>query len=95
MEFGEALAEAVRELHRTEQNSARTGQSMRQQIPLEAFIMLPNWSVRMPKEALVVVDDIRDHQPDDGKDDIFNSEMKHTSTNLDGCSCHGSPPAKF
>jgi len=64
---------------------------MRQQVPLEAFIMLPNGSVRMPKEALVVVDDIRDHQPNDGKDDIFGSEMKSSSTSLDGGSGHGSP----
>ena len=49
----------------------------------------------MPKEALIVMDNIRDHQPNDGKDYIFSSKMKRTSTNLDGSSSHGSPTRSF
>src|SRR6185369_4286259 len=89
MELGEPLAETVGELHGAEENCARPSQAMRQQIPLEALIVLPNGIVRMPKEALVVVDNVGDHQPNDGKDCIFGSEIRRSSTNLDGGSGHG------
>jgi hypothetical protein len=44
-----------------------------QQIPLEAFIVLPDRVLWMPEKILVVKDHLTDHQADDGEDKILRT----------------------
>jgi len=44
---------------------------MRQQIPLERLIVLPDRIVVVPEEALIVLNNVSDHQPHESENKIF------------------------
>src|SRR5215472_1649841 len=71
MELPETVAKPVGELHRAQKQGARTGDSMRQEPPLEWLVVLPYWIFRMHQETLIVRDDVGQHQADCSKEKIF------------------------
>jgi len=69
-ELPETIAKPVGELHRAQQQSARTGDPMRQQPPLKRLIVLPHWILRMHQKTLIVGDYVGEHQADRGKQQV-------------------------
>jgi len=67
MELGETLAEAVRELHGTEQEGAGAHQAVRQKPPLESMDVRPFGILGVNEKMLVMVENIGDHQADESK----------------------------
>jgi len=67
MELGESLAEAVRELHGTEQEGAGAHQAVRQKPPLESMDVRPFGILGVNEKMLVMVENIGDHQADESK----------------------------
>ena len=76
MKLGETEAETVRELDRPEQKRTRAGQTVRQQPPLERLIVLPHRVCRIDKKALVMAEDIQNHQADERKEQIFQAQPR-------------------
>jgi hypothetical protein len=74
MEFGETLAQAIRELQRPQQQGAGGGQTVRQQLPLEGLVVLPHRRLGIDEEILVMDENIRDHQANEGKQQILRAE---------------------
>lgn len=71
VELCEALAEAVGKLHRSEKQSTRPGDPVRQEPPLEWLVVVSHRVVRMDEEAFVVREDVSDHQAYEGKYKVF------------------------
>jgi len=78
MEARKALAKALGELRGTEQKSTRSGDSVGQQPPLEWLVVLPDRIVRMDEEALVVTEDVGQHQAKEDEQQVFerNHEVR-------------------
>jgi hypothetical protein len=62
MELREAAAEALGELHWAQEKGASTGNSVRQEPPLERLVVLPDRIVGMDQEALVVTENVGHQQ---------------------------------
>src|SRR5271157_2784418 len=73
MELPEARSKPVGELHRAQQQSARTRDSMWQQPPPKGFIVLPYRILRMHQETLIVRDHVGQHQGDETKQKILRT----------------------
>jgi len=71
MEPPEAVAKPVGELHRAQQQSTRTGNSMGQQPPLEGFVVLPHRILWMHQKTFIVRDNVDQHQAYGSKQQIF------------------------
>src|SRR5580704_968814 len=71
VELPETIAKPVGELHRAQQQSARTGDPMRQEPPLKRLVVLPHRILRMHQKTLIVRDHVREHEPDGGKQQVF------------------------
>jgi len=71
MEPPETMAKPVGELHRAQQQSARTGNSMGQQPPLKGCVVLPYRILRLHQKTLIVKDNVGQHQAYGGKQQIF------------------------
>jgi hypothetical protein len=71
MELREALTQAVRELHGSEQESTSTGDAMRQEPPLERLVVLPGGVLRINEEALVMAENVSGHQANERKKEIL------------------------
>src|SRR5271157_6540162 len=71
MELPKTMAKSVGKLHRAQQQSARTGDSMWQQPPLKGFVVLPHGILRMHEKTLIVRDNVGQHQAYGSKQQIF------------------------
>jgi len=67
MELGEALAKAIRELHRPEQESAGAHQTVWQKPPLESSDVQPFGILGIDEEMFVMAKNVSDHQADESK----------------------------
>ena len=76
METPETIAKPVGELHRAQQQSARTGDSMWQQPPLKGLVVLPHGILRMHQKTLVVHDDVEQHERQDGKQNVLRTYQR-------------------
>jgi hypothetical protein len=76
MKLGETQAETVREFHRPEQERTCAGQTVPQQPPLERLIVLPHRVCRIEKKALVMAEDVQNHQADERKEQIFQAQPR-------------------
>src|SRR5438445_9625095 len=76
MEFCEALAQPVGELHRPEQECTSPGHAMRQQPPLEGLVVLPDRSLCIEKEIFVVAENVSDHQANEPKNEILRAQPR-------------------
>ena len=73
MELGEALAEAVGELHGPEQEGAGAHQAVGQKPPLESSDVQPFGILGVDEEMLVMVENVSDHQADESEQKIFRA----------------------
>jgi len=71
MEHGEAAAEAFRELHGTEQESAGAHQAVRQKPPFEGVDVRPFGILGVNEEMLVMAKNVGDHDADDCEQNVF------------------------
>jgi len=71
MELGESLAQAIRELHRAEQESAGAHQAVRQKPPFERLDVRPFRILGVNEEMLVMAKNVGGHDADDCKQNIF------------------------
>src|SRR5712671_5106393 len=76
MKLGEALAEAVRELHGPEQESTGAHQAVRQKPPLESSDVQPFGILGVNKEMLVMTENVSDHQADESKYKILRARPR-------------------
>ena len=78
VQLGVTLPQPVGKLHRAEQQSARTGNSMRQQIPLKRLVMLPYRIRTVDEKTLVVTKYVGHHQSYEGEQKIFRTQPRTT-----------------
>ena len=71
MQLAMALAQAIGELERTDQDDRNAGETVRQEEQLERLIMGPGRIRAVDQEALVMIEDVGDHQPDEGEQQRF------------------------
>ena len=76
MELGEALAEAVRELHGPEQKGTSAHYAVRQKPPLESSDVQPFGILGVDEEVFVVAENVSDHQADESKYKIFRARPR-------------------
>jgi hypothetical protein len=70
---GEAQPQTFPELHWRKDQRASTSDTVRQQPPLERFIVLPNRVRRVDEKALIVVKDISRHGGYKGENSVFGT----------------------
>lgn len=76
VEPGETLAEAFRELHGSEQESASAHQAVREKPPLESADVQPLGILGVDEEMLVMAKNVSDHQADESKYKIFRARPR-------------------
>src|SRR5579885_2544700 len=74
MQLRKALAQAIGELHGAKDESAGASEPMRQQIPLERLIVLPDRIAAVKKKAFVVAQHVGEHQADERENEVFRAQ---------------------
>src|SRR4029077_11528375 len=73
MKFGEAAAETIRKLHRSQQEGASAHQAVRQEPPLEGLDVRPFGILGVNEEMFVMAKNIGEHDTDESKQNIFRA----------------------
>ena len=73
MKLGEAVAETIRKLHRSQQEGASAHQAVRQKPPLEGLDVRPFGIFGVNEEMLVVAKNIGEHEANQSKQNIFRA----------------------
>ena len=71
MEFSIAQSKPLGELQRAEQNGASAREAVWKKPPLEGLVVEPYGVFRMHKEALIVIEDVSEHQSEDAKQETL------------------------
>ena len=71
MKLAETRPQTVRKLHWCQEERTGAGDPMRQQIPADGFVMLPNRVRGIDEKTLIVVEHIERHRAEKGKDEKF------------------------
>jgi len=78
MEHGIALAKAIGELHGAEDDGAFAGDAVGKEPPLEGLDVGPFGVFGVDEETFVVIEDVGDHEADEGEKKMFWAEQGKT-----------------
>ena len=75
METGVTLAKTIRELHGAENQGTGAGDGVGKQPPLEGLDVRPFGISGVEEEAFIVVENVGNHEADEGEEKIFWAEQ--------------------